>query len=71
VEFVSTGYSDPEYIGGHGTGYPPEGDDERTIERATLDGKVVDEALLPEIAGHLCEDMAEVEIDPDYWRDNY
>jgi hypothetical protein len=67
ISFVSTGYSDPGsmYGGPDGVGWPPEYDDERTVEYITLDNEPVDKALWDEIEGWLHDEIQEEEID--YW----
>lgn len=65
IHFVSNGYNDPgqRYGGPHGLGYPPEQDDERTIDYAEVDGVKLPESLAQTLFDLYTEQINEVHLE--------
>jgi hypothetical protein len=63
IHFTSSGYYDPGYRGTPDNCQAPEGDDERLVESATLDGAELPEALADKLGDLFLDRIYEAEVD--------
>lgn len=65
VHFLSTGYYDPgQTYGPPESCYPPEGEDERTLDRIEIDGRELPQELAEKLFEFLQDEVDAVEMDP-------